>query len=618
MESTCCWYEPDSTLDKDEDKRRRAIALIEECKQIEERQSAWYELNLWNATVYNNRVLAGFRFGADENMTQELWPANLRTENIVANIGQSMLSKASSNPLKPTLVPHGNSWKTARAVRKADRFLFGAWRQTKAEDACVQMFNDAYTASIGCVQVCFDKEKLHVESVFFDNIVIDNRECANRATPRTYRIRKMVQRSAVECLYGISLTQQPDDYLYNGKRMQGRDWVPLVEVWRMPDRNGKGGWHSVACLDKMITDDPWKEDYVPLVFFPWQDRQSGFFGKSGVEEVIPFQVIQNELNDDIKEAQSLACRFKVLAHANSNIDMGQWDNKNGKIMLYSGIAPIPWEAKTNLMELYNERERNKAAAYSHMGLSEQFANADLPAQVRLDSSAAVREQRNMEDARHLRLWTNFEQARLAVARTMLLVLAHSEGAENYSTSATGGGNRASAKKIPYKSIKDLTEELYTWTLEPVPMSMMSPASRRELLRDNTSRGQSSEGMEDAKRMISNPDLEMIEDLELANREDIERHLDLMEEGDYEEPTEFTALSMGLMMVNANMKRLMNYDDVKVGDTMIQNHIKWLTKAASITVNAQMMQDQMQQAQQMTPFAPTQGVSGTSSAQAPNQ
>ena len=40
----------------------------------------------------------------------------------------------------------------------------------------------------------------------------------------------------------------------------------------------------------------------------------------------------------------------------------------------------------------------------------------------MDSSAAVREVRNMEDARHLRLWTNFEMARLDVSRKQLLML----------------------------------------------------------------------------------------------------------------------------------------------------------------------------------------------------
>lgn len=610
----CEWWEIDESLPEEEDERRRALALAAETAKIEERQHAWYELGLWNATIYNNRVLAGYRWGSETEMEKELWPANLRTENLVESIGQAMLSKASSSPLKPALVPHGNSFKTARSVRKADKFLFGAWRQANAEDACIRMFDDAYTNGLGCVQVVFDNKKLHVEAIFPDNIVIDNRECANRATPRTYRIRKMVQRCAVEGLYGIQLEEQKE--AYNAKRAQGKDWVPIIEVFRKPDRDGRGGRHMVVCCGCIIKDENWKHDWVPFIFFHWVDRKSGFFGKGGVEQVIPYQVMQNELNDDIQEAQRLACRFKVLAHVNSNLNLDQWTNKNGAIAFYSGVEPKPWESRTNLGELYNERERNKAAAYSAMAMSEQYANADLPSQVRLDSSAAVREQQNMEDSRHLRLWTNFQGARLEVARTILNVLSVSKGATAYTTST---GHRASARQIPYDAIKELTTEMYTWTLEPVPITMMSPASRRETLRDNSSRGQSEKGADDSKRMVSNADIEMIEDLELADRDDIERHLELLENDEYEAPTEFTALSMGLMLVKANMKRLLQFDDVTPSTPMIQSHIRWMVSAGSLIANALKMQEAQQAQQaQMTPFAPTQGMSGTSAAQAPGK
>jgi len=386
-------------------------------------------------------------------------------------------------------------------------------------------------------------------------------------------------------------------------------------VFRLPDRNGNGGRHSVACMDVLISDTEWKHEWVPLVFFSWMDRQSGFVAASGVEDVLPFQVIQNELNDDIREAQRLACRFKILAHANSNIDAEDWNNNNGGIIYYSGIAPIPFETKTNLQELYGERERNKSAAFFFMGLSESFAGAEAEQGNRFDSSAAMREQINKEDSRHLRLWTCFEQARLQVARTMLLVLANEEGTDNYHAGAAIYGTKVSNKRIPYKEIKELTEEEYTWTLEPVSMGMMSPASRRESLRDNVSRGQSQAGAEDAKRIETNPDIEMLEDLELANREDIERHMDLMEHGEYEMPTEFTALSMGMFLVNANMKRLMNYEDVGPADKKVQLHKRWMTDAGAMIANAQKMQQEQQMAQQqaMVPFAPTQGMPGTSSA-----
>src|ERR1044071_6410180 len=157
-DSAPIWWAPNESIPKEEDEKRRANALRLETQAIENRQSAWHDLNLWNSTLYTNRELIGFRWG-ESNADRELWPTNLRTENIVEEIGEAMLSKASSAPLKPGLVPRGNSYKIERAVRLLDTFLYCLWRQIEAENACVQMFRDAYMAGLGCVKVSYDKKK---------------------------------------------------------------------------------------------------------------------------------------------------------------------------------------------------------------------------------------------------------------------------------------------------------------------------------------------------------------------------------------------------------------------------------------------------------------------------
>lgn len=595
------WYTPDPKNHDDE--ALRAATLIDETAAIEMRQAVWHQLNLWNATLYTNRELPGFRWGSLIADT-ELWPTNLRTENLIESIGEAMLSKASQSPIKPTPVPHGQSWQMERAVRLLDEFILGVWRQTKAEDASVQMFRDAFMSGLGCVQIAYDakKKSLHVEPVFFDNIIIDNRECANRAQPTTYRIRQVVPIAAIEARYDVQLGPQAR---YLDSRDVGEGYAVVVEAWDLLHRR-----HTIACQDKLLEDEEWDYDWVPLVFFHWTDRTSGFYTKSGVEQLVPFQIRQNELNDDIAAAQDLCCRPRLTVNANSMIDVSQWDNEAGRFLMWSGSKPESFEWKTNLQELYNERERNKAAAYSHVGLSEMYANADLPQQVRLDSSAGVREFRNMEDSRHLRLWTNFETARLDIARAILHVLSNSSGAKAFTAVYHPKGSKGGAKSIPYAAIKTLTDDDFSWTFEAVPLSQMSPAARRELIRDWTSRGLVQVGSDEARRMEGAPDLERIEDLELASTDDIKRHLSIMEDGGYEEPTEFTNLTAGIRMVTSNYHRLKDFEDV---DPQILNtHLMWVVKAVSI----QQAAIQQPPASAPTPFAPTQGMPGTNAGTVP--
>lgn len=608
------WYViPDKKTPPEQRKaiqRERAALMVNHTARIEERQYAWHQLNLWNSALYNNRQLVGFRWGADINDQAELWPINLRTENLVENIGQSMVAKAASSPLKPTLVPHGASWKTARAVKTGDRFVYGLWKQTHAEEACLQMFNDAYTSGLGCLQVHVDGDKVCVEPVFFDNIVIDNRECANRALPRTVRLRKVVHIDALKAMWpkdveGDTIGSTTRKYLNN--RPQGKEWEVVIEIYRRPDKGKKNGYHAIIACDQIIFEEVWKEDWLPLVFFHWQDRQSGFFVKSGVEQVMPYQLRSNELNDVIEENQRISCQAGMMAPAATEFDWSQWKSEAGRVVLYNGMEPKPLEIPTNLAELYAERQRNKEACYSHMGLNEMFSMADFAPSVRFDSSAGLREARNMEDARHLRLWLGYERARLELARCLLRMVGQL-GKDDFSVIYKPYGASFAGTEVQWKDIKHLNEQDYEWEMAPGSLAQMSPAARRENLQAKISRGQDQQGIGQDGQMVTQPDLELIERMELASEEDIERHIELLESGKYEPPGLMTNKVKGMMMITANYHRLRRYKDLEEDDPIILNHERWIVQAAAKQKEAMMMQ----QPQQMVPFAPTQGVAGTNS------
>jgi hypothetical protein len=597
------WWLPDPRGEGDEvDKTDRAVALTAETSAVEMRQSSWHELNLWNATLFSNRELVGFRWGAIQ-AERELWPMNLRSENMIEIIGNALMSKASASPLRPSLVPHGNSLEIEKAVREADDFVFANWRATNSEEACVRSFLDAYISDLGCVQTRWDAnaKKLCVEPVFFDNVIIDNRECINRQPPRTHRIRKVLPKATVESMYGVDFSTQQDRYVDYRSIADG--WVVLVEAWRLPNEKGEGGRHCVSCCGMLLEDEEWNLDYVDLTYFHWSDMVSGFFGKSGVEQLVPYQVRQNELNDAIELSQDIACRARLLVHANSTIDVSQWDNEAGRFLMYAGVEPKPFLWPTNLGELYQERDRNWAKAYSAMAISEMFANADLPQGVRLDSSAGVREARNMEDAAHLRLWTRFEKFRLDVAKAGIRVLSRHPEAKAYSVDAHPKASRPGAKRIQYRALRQLAEDDYSWTLEAVPLSSMSPAARRELIRDWASRDLIDPNEE--RRMEGNPNLERIEDLEAASQDDILRHMTILENGDYEDPSELTNLTYGIPKITSNYHRLKDYEDVQ--QDVLDNHIRWILAGKSIQQQALADAQQQQAMYQPAPFAPTQGV-----------
>lgn len=582
---TVDWACADVDEDLYEDpKAARAKALVKETQEIEERQRIWHELNLMNASFYFNRELPGFHWGQpDLNAEEQLYPSNLVTENLVKSVGDSMISKASSSPLMPTGVPRGASFKTRKLIRKMNKWLRGTWKQLKCEDLAVRALIDAFVCGIGVIKVDYTEGGLTAESVFFDNIIVDNRESANRGPTSTYRIRSIVSRKAVEATYGEVLGDGGLGKV-EGRHVTYRDtaegYVALVEAWRLP-MGKKPGRHVVACGDKLLVDEPWDMPWAPLLIMHWEDSGCGFLGPSGVEQVIPYQAKLNDINERIEDAQELTVNPRLLVQAGSKIDVNNFDNQPGRIVMYTGVEPKPliWPAVP--VEFYNERERVRQSCLEFFGLSQMSSQGVLPQGVRLDSSRALNEARSMEDSRFLRLWTRFEAFRMELADMLVNVMIHDPSGETEHVTSWGAGGRARTESIKWSDIQELQKDTFSWSMEALPASYFSPAVQQDRLDSATGEGLT--GPDEKRNFVGQPDLERLEELEMASVMDIFRHIDLLEDGIIESPDEITNLIYGIPKVTYNALDLKGYDDVP--DDVMTAHYEWLAIARGIQTMA---------------------------------
>lgn len=564
---------------KEERDMARARHLTSECSAVEDRQRSLHELNLWNATLYTNRKLTGFNWGWNEPTDTDLVPCNLITENLVLSIGDAMLSRAATSPTRVVPTPRGADFTTYRLVKKLDKWLQGIWRDKSIEDLHLQLFLDAYISGFGCLRVDWDPEKedLCIERVFFDNVVVDNRECANTQFPRTYRIRQVVPKEQVEERYNKRL--DPEDAgsrNYSTYRMMGDGWVPVTEGWRMPGPNGKGGRHMVSSCGVTLVDEEWVDSEPPLIFFHWSRTASGFHRAGGVEQVVPYQIRLNEINEVIRDAQDLMARPRILVHTGSNVDVNAIDNVVGRIIKYTGIKPeaLVWDAVSG--ELLQERDRLVASCFEFFGISQMSGQASLPEGVRLDSSAAVREFTTQADQRHLDLWRRFEATRVQTAKTMIRVMTRVGG--NLKTS-WGHPNRPGGDEIEWKEVEGIADDSYTWSLEAASLNTQSPGARMDTL--NTWIAQGYITPERASILSGNPDLEGIQELETASQDDIKRVAELLEAGEYEAPDPTQNLVYGLWAITQNLARLRNFKKNTEVELAKEAHIRWIRQCLAI-------------------------------------
>ena len=575
----------DHDADDAEQERVRALALFEETRTLEENQRTWHEMNLWNSVLYYNRELPGFHWGEPSlNADEQLYPANLTTENLVKSVGDSMTSKASSSPLMPTGVPRGASFTTRKQIRKLNKWLRGTWKQLQCEDLAVRAFVDAFVSGIGVIKIDYTSTGITAESVFFDNLIVDNREAANRGPVSTYRTRSVVPRKAFESTYAEQLGERGIDgealkKPYVGYRNVAAGYVVVVEAWRLPCGK-EPGRHVVACGDRLVVDEPWEQPWPPLVIMHWEDLLSGFLGPSGAERVIPYQVKLNDINERIDDAQELTVNPRLLVAAGSQVDVNSFDNMPGRIIKYTGQAPTPliWPAVP--VEFYNERERVRQSCLEFFGLSQMSSQGVLPQGVRLDSSRALNEARTMEDSRFLRLWTRFENFRMELAKRLVDVMIHDPSKENDHVTSWVH-SRARTEEIKWKDIGELTKDTFSWSMEALPASFFSPAVQQDRL--DSAAGEGLTGPDEKRNFVGQPDLERLEELEMASVFDIFRHIELLEDGKLEPPDEITNLLYGIPKVMYNALDLKGLDDVP--DEVMTLHYEWIAIARGIQTMA---------------------------------
>lgn len=570
-----CWYEPGDPVaagyTKEAWDAMRARDLMDDTARVETKQRTWHETNLWNATLFSNRELPGFHWGL-EPVEHELFPSNLVTENLVLSIGETLLSKACSTPIRPTLVPRGTGFETRRLVRRLNKWQYGTWRQMRMEDLAVRAFLDAFISGKGVIKIDRDDDGLCAESIFFDDLVIENQESAHRAPPTKWRIRYMAPRATVEKRFNIRLDDAEVRKGYNVEyRAAGPGWVPVVEAW-----DTENDRHVVAVPGALPVDREWTDPFPGILVFSWQEALSGYLGATGVETVVPYQIRQNELNEVIRDVQDLVSRPRLLSHSGSQFDQAQVDNLVARIWTYTGIEPKPLQWPSALNDLYAERERNKQECFGDFGMSQMTAQGDMPDNFRYDSSAAVREAEIKADRRFLRLWTAFERFRLDMARRLIHVMTKGGSGAEHSTVWFAGG-KAHAEEITWSEVAGLEEDHYTWTLDAVPESASSVAARRDIIESRSLSGRLNPEYD--KDMVRTPDLDAMEEAETAACDKIDWHIDEMENGRYHPPDPFDNLAYGLPRVVGNYNVLTTLK--RVPARVLAFHLRWVRTALAL-------------------------------------
>lgn len=581
------WWEAapsDSEQDEEYVEAQRAGSLMSCAQRLESAQREVHEQNLWAAQLYSNRELSAFDWGTGQLYKASLAPISRTGENITVRVVDTMVSQIGKNRPKPKPTARGADFSCRRQIRLLDKFLYGEFQRNNVYSLGKQAFRDACIFSFGCVKVSCETDpeygdRVCYERVFPDEILVDQMELVACGKIRHFYRRRALPIEVVAATYNVSeeelqeLADQQASFSYLDYRPVGAGWIVVIEGYQLGSKSSPGRW-MVATQKCVLDEGEWPYDWLPYVWYHANVPVSGFYSPSIVEQVLPYQIRLNEINEVIRDAQDIMSRPRILVAEGSRVNPYEVDNVPGRFVKYTGIKPeaITWAAMNP--EIYNERDRLVRTCLEQFGLSNLASTVTPPPSARFDSSPAFREFNAIQDDRLSDPAQRFEEFYLELAKRTICVI--SASGKNPKTTWYSGYKSSKAEEIEWSEIEHDAES-YIMSMEATSLYSMSPAAARDELEKQLAMGLITP--EQYRMELSDPDQESEYAIQAAAAEDLVRVQELLEEGEYETPTPEQDLVNGVQRMTLALLNLGKYKNVPAEIKL--NFVNWITVAKAI-------------------------------------
>jgi hypothetical protein len=543
-----CWHEAEAIDGPDSVYTR----VFQHVKALELDQIGIHYQNLLHHRLYTNRDLTAYEWqGASQISFQ---PISMTSENVIASVMETVIALVGKNRPKASTVARAADFDVYLRARQLDRWLWGEFISQDVWNKGNLVFEDGALYGTGLLKHDIDGDEIYTEVVNPDEIIVDQRECVSCREPQQMHQRKLYSRMFLLNTYGKGksaekqalrqkiLDAPASDFMqYSGKRSRNDDQVLVIESWKL----GPDGRHTICIETACLLDEGYDRTWFPFTDFVWNPPKSGWYGRSLVEGLIPYQIRLNKLNRDIEMGQHIMCTPQIWMQQGNGIIASQLDDTIGRIIKTRGEPPEPkvWNAFSP--EIYQERDRTRASAFEFAGVSQLSAQAKLPTQARLDSSEALREFNAIENERFARQAQAYEDFYIRVGRRLIEL-----GAELYKNQSVDREHTYRSKYL-IKQIKwsevDLEAEKYVLQISASSILNMSPAARKDKLNEWAAAGVITQ--QEYKAWSGEPDLERMADLMAAPNDYAEYVVDELLEGEPVTPDPLSDLNLLLRVTH---------------------------------------------------------------------
>ena len=576
---------------------------------IQQDQSYKSHGNLRNMRLYGNYDTAGLDTYSYMRTESSYSTTNKVTLNIVQSMIDTVVSKVTKNKPKPMFLTDNGSWTLQRKAKKLNKFIEGLFFSCNFYREAAKAFQDSCIFGTGAVKIFKQDGNIKAERIFIDEIMVDDRE-AFYGKPRSMYQSKWVHKDVLigkfpnkETMIEQAASDQGE--YANSRPNNGKDMVLVVESWHLPSsKDSKDGKHAITVSNATLFAEEYTKNYFPFIFFRWTEKPIGFFGQGLSEQLTGLQLEINKILRTIQVSMHLVSIPKIFIEASSKIVSAHLNNKIGGVIKYAGTPPESKSLGNIPAELFSHLDRLYARAYEIAGVSQLSAQATKPQG--LNSGKALREFNDIESERFLDVSRRYEEGFMEASEIMIdLAKELYEDDKNFSVKVKG---KDFIQTIKWEEV-DIEEDKFMMQIFPTSALSSTPAGRLQDVQELLQAGFI--GREDGLKLLDFPDLQSVNNLEIAESEDIERMIEKMiDDGEYETPEPYQNLDLGIRKCQ---QAYLMYKAKDAPEENLELLRRWIEDADTLRKKAEseLMQQQMQaeQQQQLAQQFAAQGAAG---------
>lgn len=475
--------------------------------------------------------------------------------NVIAPLVDTAEARITAARPRPFFKTVGGSWSEQRKAKRLQKFADGIFDETKAYRIGAQALKDAALFGTGCVKLYTQDGKIRADRILISNILVDEALGFDRNPPELSEVQE-VSRSKLLAMFGDD--EDKADIINRLPSIASRAgvfWADLVEVfetWFLPQGDRKGR-HVICINGATLLDEPWEQDYFPIIFIRWRNAPTGFFGLGLAQQAMSAQVEITSVVRNITKNLHLFTNPRMMVANTSAISPHQITNAWGTVLQYTPPFKPELVSPPQIVppEVYNWFENMYRKVFEMCGLSSQAAFAKK--EPGLDSGKALREMSDIQSDRLAPISQRYEQFYLDY--TIACVDMAEKLGDEFEVIA---GTSRKAERMKWKEIR-MPKDSYTIQLFAANFLSRTPSGIFQDVQDLLNMQLIDQVT--ARKLMDFPDLQQVFDDENAARDNFESQIEkILDDEVYLPPQPFDDLQLGIKVYRDAYNRA-RLDDV---------------------------------------------------------